>query len=61
MKWCTGGPRKNVPLGEGKTNPKGTFFLGHLVYSLCLVPETQNVILAKRTEAGKSSNVLCIV
>ena len=28
----TGCPRKNVPLGEGQTSPKGTFFLGHLVY-----------------------------
>ena len=27
----TGCPRKNVPLGEGQTSPKGTFFLGHLV------------------------------
>ena len=28
----TGCPRKNVPLGEGQTSPKGTFFLGQLVY-----------------------------
>ena len=25
----TGCPRKNVPLGEGQTSPKGTLFLGH--------------------------------
>ena len=29
----TGCPRKNVPLGEGQTSSKGTFFLGHLVCS----------------------------
>ena len=28
---CTGCPKNNVPLGEGQTSPKGTFFLGHLV------------------------------
>ena len=30
-----GCPRKNVPLEEGRTSAKGTFFLGHLVG--CLV------------------------
>ena len=29
----TGCPRKNVPFEEGQTSPKGTFFLGHLVYA----------------------------
>ena len=28
-----GCPRKNVPLGEGQTSSKGTFFWGHLVAS----------------------------
>ena len=30
----TGSPRKNVPLEEGRTSAKGTFFLGHLVYGI---------------------------
>ena len=30
-----GVPKKNVPLGEGQTSPKGTFFWGHLVHKEC--------------------------
>ena len=34
---CTGCPKKNIPLGEGQTSPKGTFFFWDTWYIKCLL------------------------